>query len=184
MQSAPGRARRLEHASPILLTRHKRGAIGAHRRRAEADGNGYLQCAGAVGEQAGARGLRRTRVMDANHMAAGRMHPGDDVYQADHEAHGYPSGQADYQYDDLRARCGPASLRMNTTINAPSSRRRVGDYGDCWRICFGVDWHCWGVWLSRVVWLIRFPATAARYQSGRGTQQSCASNKRQGRAIE
>ncbi len=94
--------------------------------------------------------------MDASHMAGQRMPTRDDAYQADHEARGYPSGQTDYQYGTYEQDAAQ-HLEDEYYDQAPSSRRRVGVYGDCRRICFGFDWHRRRVRISRLVWLLRVP---------------------------
>lgn len=88
------------------------------------DGNGYYNTRGAVGEQ--------SAPADCDDQNYGRQpyggaqeSPRDDLYQADHEARGYPSGQANYQYDTYEqdAAQHPEDEYYD---QAPSSRRRLG----------------------------------------------------------
>src|SRR5262249_20598366 len=96
------------------------GASSAHR----SDGTGYHNARGAVGEQTGPT--------DYDDQSYGRQTYGgeqtpnrDDLYQADHEARGYPSGQADYQYDTY-GQDAAQNLEDEYYDQAPSSRRRLG----------------------------------------------------------
>src|SRR5215475_10072987 len=88
------------------------------------DGNGYYNTRGAAGEQTGP--------IDYDDQSYGRQTyggeqtpTGDDLYQTDHEARGYPSGQGDYQYDTYEqdATQHPEDEYYD---QAPSSRRRLG----------------------------------------------------------
>ena len=87
------------------------------------DGNGYYNARG-VGEQTGP--------IDYDDQGYGRETHGeeqtpirDDLYQADHEARSYPSGQADYQYDTYE-QDGTQHPEDEYYDHAPSSRRRLG----------------------------------------------------------
>ena len=89
-----------------------------------ADGNGYYNARGAIGEQTGPT--------DCDDPSYGRQAYGgeqtpahDEPYQADHEARGYPSGQADYPYDSYEQ--DPNQQPEDEYYDeAPSSRRRLG----------------------------------------------------------
>ena len=87
------------------------------------DGNGYYNARG-VGEQTGP--------IDYDDQGYGRETHGeeqtpirDDLYQADHAARSYPSGQADYQYDTYE-QDGTQHPEDEYYDHAPSSRRRLG----------------------------------------------------------
>jgi hypothetical protein len=94
------------------------GASSAHR----SDGNGYYNARGAVGEQTGP-----TDYDDQSYarQTYGGEQNRDDLYQADHEARGYPSGQADYQYGTYEQDAAQ-NLEDEYYDQAPSSRRRLG----------------------------------------------------------
>ena len=88
------------------------------------DGNGYYNARGVVGEQTGP--------IDYDDQSYGRETHGeeqtpirDDLYQADHEARSYPSGQADYQYDTYD-QDGTQHPEDEYYDQVPSSRRRLG----------------------------------------------------------
>jgi SPOR domain len=88
------------------------------------DGNRHYNARGAVGEQTGPT--------DYDDQSYGRQTYGgeqmptrDDLYQADHEARGYPSGQADHQYDTYE-QDATQHLEDEYYDQAPSSRRRLG----------------------------------------------------------
>jgi hypothetical protein len=88
------------------------------------DGNGYYNARGVVGEQTGP--------IDYDDQGYGRETHGeeqtpirDDLYQADHAARSYPSGQADYQYDTYE-QDGTQHPEDEYYDQAPSSRRRLG----------------------------------------------------------
>jgi hypothetical protein len=89
------------------------------------DGNGYYNTRGVVGEQTGPT--------DYDEQGYGRETYGgeqppmrDDPYQADHDARGYPSGQADYQYDAYEQDGTQQHPEDEYYDQAPSSRRRLG----------------------------------------------------------
>jgi hypothetical protein len=89
-----------------------------------ADGNGYYNASGAIGEQTGPA--------DYDDPSYGRQAYGgeqtpthDDPYRADHEAQGYPSGQTDYPYDSYEQDPNQP-LEDEYYDQAPSSRRRLG----------------------------------------------------------
>ena len=88
-----------------------------------ADGNGYYNASGAIGEQTGPA--------DYDDPSYGRQAYGgeqtpthDDPYRADHEAQGYPSGQTDYPYDSYEQDPNQP-LEDEYYDQAPSSRRRL-----------------------------------------------------------
>jgi hypothetical protein len=86
------------------------------------DGNGYYNARDAVNEQVGPP--------DYDDQSYGRQSGGqaparDDLYQPDHEARGYPSGQADHQYDTYE-QDSAHHLEDEYYDQAPSSRRRLG----------------------------------------------------------
>jgi hypothetical protein len=113
-------ADRADWSTPSPNSPYAPGVSSAHR----SDGNGYYNARGAVGEQTGPT--------DYDEQSYGRQTYGgeqtpnrDDLYQADHEARGYPSGQADYQYDTYEQDAAQ-NLEDGYYDQAPSSRRRLG----------------------------------------------------------
>ena len=145
------------------------------------DGNGYYNARGVVGEQSAPADYDDQNYGRQPYGGAQEL-PRDDLYQADHEAeviHRVRPIISTTHTNKMRL----SILRMSITIK----RRLLADAWGSWRLLAYLLWRCWHrrcVWLSRVVWLLRVHATAARYQSGCGSQQSCAGNKQQGRAIE
>ena len=88
------------------------------------DGNGYYNARDAVNEQAGPADYDE-QSYGRQAYSGGPAPTRDDVYQADHEARGYPSGQADYQYDTYEQDAAQHS-EDEYYDQAPSSRRRLG----------------------------------------------------------
>ena len=88
------------------------------------DGNGYYNARGVVGEQSAPADYDDQNYGRQPYGGAQEL-PRDDLYQADHEARGYPSGQANYQYDTYEqdAAQHPEDEYYD---QAPSSRRRLG----------------------------------------------------------
>lgn len=88
------------------------------------DGNGYYNARGAVGEQSAPADYDDQNYGRQPYGGAQEL-PRDDLYQADHEARGYPSGQANNQYDTYEqdAAQHPEDEYYD---QAPSSRRRLG----------------------------------------------------------
>src|SRR5262245_61019021 len=88
------------------------------------DGDGYYNARGAAGEQTGPTNYDDRS--SGRRTYGGEQTPtGDDLYQADHEARGYPSGQGDYQYGTYEqdATQHPEDEYYD---QEPSSRRRLG----------------------------------------------------------
>ena len=109
--------------------------------------------------------LRRPELWDANRMSAGRRPPGMIATKPT------PKRVVMRLAKTTISTTATSKARLNSRdeyydeCRPPSAR---GGYGDCRRICFGFDWHCRRIRLSRPLWLVWVATAAACYQSGYG----------------